>query len=174
MRFTILLITGFLALFFATSSFGIDKKILDSAGVQELKQIAPDLVLSDLDGRKVELKEYRGKVVFLHFWATWCKPCEGEMPTIEMMYREFKNTGLAILAVSIDRGGIDKVRTHVKGFTFPVLVAFNSKENDSYLTWGIPVSYIVDRNGRLIGRTLGPRNWNSDTMNNLIKEILRD
>lgn len=174
MRFIILLLTGFFVIFFTTSSFGIDKKILDSAGVHELKQIAPDFSLYSLNGEKVSLKDYRGKVVILHFWATWCDPCKEEMPTIEKMHREFKNSDLVILTVSIDKRGIDTVRSYVKEFTFPVLVSLNGKLNDAYLTWGIPVSYIVDRNGRLIGRTIGPRNWNSDDMKNLIKEILRD
>lgn len=174
MKYITLIIAGFLVLFSESPSYSIDKRLFDAIGIQELRQIAPSLVLSDLDGKRVELKDYLGKIVFLHFWATWCRPCEEEMPTIEKMYREFKATDLVILAVSIDRGGIDKVRTHVKGFTFSVLVAFNSKENNSYLTWGIPISYLIDRNGRIIGRAIGPKDWNSIDVRNLIKGILID
>ncbi len=170
----VLFITGFLLLFSATSSFGIDKKIFKSAGIQELKQIAPDFSLYGLNGEKVSLKDYRGKVVILHFWATWCKPCKEEMPTIEKMHREFKDKNLVILTVSIDKSGTDIVRSYVKEFTFSSLLASSGRIDDNYWNWGIPVSYIVDRNGWIIGRAMGPRNWDSDALKNMIKEILRD
>ncbi len=136
--------------------------------------MAPELVLSDLNGRKVSLKEYRGKVVFLHFWATWCKPCKEEMPTIEKMHKEFKNRDFVILAVSIDKVGTDMVWSYVKEFTFSTLLASSGRIDDSYWSWGIPVSYIIDRNGWIIGRAMGPKKWDSDALRNLIKEILKD
>ncbi|MEK6692755.1 MAG: TlpA disulfide reductase family protein [Nitrospirota bacterium] len=139
-----------------------------------MKQVAPDFNLYNLDGRKVSLKEYHGKVVFLHFWATWCKPCKEEMPTIEKMYREFNDKKLIVLSVSIDKGGVDMVRAYTLEFTFPVLLAYSGDINDSYWIWGIPVSYIIDRNGRIIGRAMGPKNWDGDALKTLIKEILRD
>ncbi len=97
-----------------------------------------------------------------------------EMPTLEKMHREFKNTDIVILAVSVDRSGIDTVRAYVKEFTFTVLVSFSGNVNNGYLTWGIPVSYIIDRNGGITGRAIGPRDWNSDNAKELIKKILSD
>lgn len=170
----------FLVIFFTSTTYpldpadGIDKRILNSAGVQEMKQAAPDFNLYTLDGRKVSLKEYRGMAVFLHFWATWCKPCKEEMPTIEKMYREFNDKKLIVLIVSIDKGGEDMVRAYTLEFTFPVLLAKSGDINDNYWSWGIPVSYIIDRNGWIIGRAMGPKNWDDDALKTLIKEILRD
>ncbi|MEK6689748.1 MAG: TlpA disulfide reductase family protein [Nitrospirota bacterium] len=174
MKHTTLIIAGFLVLFTESPSYSIDKRLFDAIGIQELRQMAPELVLSDLNGRKVSLKEYRGKVVFLHFWATWCKPCKEEMPTIEKMHKEFKNRDFVILAVSIDKVGTDMVWSYVKEFTFSTLLASSGRIDDSYWSWGIPVSYIIDRNGWIIGRAMGPKKWDSDALRNLIKEILKD
>src|SRR3970040_1484156 len=78
-----------------------------------------------LDGRKVIIQDYRGKVVFLHFWATWCKPCIEEFPTIERIHKEYKDKGLVILAISIDKGGREPVKSFVDkiGVSFPILLA---------------------------------------------------
>jgi thiol-disulfide isomerase/thioredoxin len=84
---------------------------------------APDFQLPDLNDKQLRLSDYRGKVVFLNFWATWCKPCREEMPSMEVLYKNFEKDGLVILAVSIDRVTTKKeIPPFVKGLnlTFPV------------------------------------------------------
>ena len=95
----------------------------------------PDFSLPNLDETTVRLSDYRGKVVFLNFWATWCKPCREEMPSMEVLYRNFERDGLVVLAISIDRVTTKKdIPPFIKSLnlTFPVLV-------DS---WGRPINAI--------------------------------
>ena len=88
-------------------------------------KVAPDFLLPDLNDKQLRLSDYRGKVVFLNFWATWCKPCREEMPSMEVLFKNFEKDGLVILAVSIDRVTTKKeIPPFVKGLnlTFPVLI----------------------------------------------------
>src|SRR3972149_9141638 len=108
------------------SAYGLDKGPLSALGFQELNgnKQAPDFTVLSLDGRKVSLQDYRGKIVFLHFWATWCKPCIEEFPTIDRMYKEYKDKGLVVLAISIDKGDKGVVKSFVDkmGVRFPILL----------------------------------------------------
>jgi len=159
-------------------SYGLDKGPLSALGFQELsgKKEAPDFTLLSLDGRKVSLQDYRGKVVFLHFWATWCKPCIEEFPTIERIHKEYKDKGLAILAVSIDKGDKDVVKSFVDktGVSFPILLATDGNIKGAYWTWGTPTSFLIDRNGKILGRALGPRKWDSIEARALFEAALKD
>ena len=85
---------------------------------------APDFALPTLDGGTVRLSDLRGKIVFVNFWATWCAPCKDEMPSMEKLYRRFQGREFAMLAVSIDEGGEDRVRQFVAEIphTYPVLL----------------------------------------------------
>src|SRR3990172_2077633 len=124
-RFRIWIVLFLWIAFTVPSVYGLDKGPLSALGFQELsgKKEAPDFTLLNLDGRKISLQDYRGKVIFLHFWATWCKPCIEEFPTIERIHKEYKNKGLAILAISIDKGGREPVKSFVDkiGVSFPIL-----------------------------------------------------
>src|SRR5437773_12576066 len=84
--------------------------------------LAPDFVLQTLDGREIRLSDYRGHVVFLNFWATWCGPCKIEMPAMERLYREYRRQGLTILAVSTDLEGPAVTRPYrdALGLTFTI------------------------------------------------------
>ena len=159
-------------------AYGLDKGLLSTLGFQELsgKKEAPDFTLLGLDGRKVSLQDYRGKVVFLHFWATWCKPCIEEFPTIERIHKEYKDKGLVILAISIDKGGREPVKSFVDktGVSFPILLATDGNIKGAYWTWGTPTSFLIDRNGKIIGRALGPRKWDSVEARALFEAALKD
>jgi len=118
-------------------------------------KIAPDFTLKTLDGRKVTLSELRGKVVLLNFWASWCPPCRGEMPLFEKIYERYKNRGFEILAVSTDSSA-DPVKKFVKefGITFPVLLD-DGKVSGLYSIQGLPTSFLIDREGRIVKVRLG-------------------
>jgi len=125
-------------------------------------KVAPDFELPGLDEKMVRLSDYRGKVVFLNFWATWCKPCREEMPSMEVLYKNFEKDGLVILAVSIDRVTTKKdIPPFVKGMnlTFSVLVDSWGQTDKRYKLMGVPETYIIDQQGVLREKVIGPRDW---------------
>jgi peroxiredoxin len=152
------------AFFSAISAQAIDSTTLSRLGLQEIsgKDPAPDFTLMNLEGKQVNLKDYRGKVVFLNFWATWCEPCKKEFPAMEKVYEDYKDKGLTILAVSIDVGGEHDVKAFAEkmGATFPILLSTKGTITSAYWTWGTPTSYLIDRDGHILGRAIGPRDWN--------------
>lgn len=163
------------AVLIASVSYGIDSKKLDAAGVQELRQEAPDFMLVTHEGRKINLKDFKGKVVILHIWATWCKPCRSEFPLFEKMYEGFKGRDVVFLPVSIDpKADRKEINSVSRGFgaTFDVYLAREGNITDRYWTWGIPVTYFIDKRGWIAGRAIGPRDWGSDRIRELITALL--
>ncbi len=125
-------------------------------------KVAPDFYLPDLEENDVRLSDFRGKVVFLNFWATWCKPCREEMPSMEVLYRNFKQDGLVVLAVSIDRVTTkQEIPPFVKSLnlTFPVLIDSWGQTDKRYKLMGVPETYIIDQQGILREKVIGPRDW---------------
>jgi peroxiredoxin len=125
-------------------------------------KVAPDFDLPDLDGRTMRLSDFRGKVVFLNFWATWCKPCREEMPSMEILYKNFEGRDFVILAVSIDRVTTKKdIPPFVKGLnlTFPILIDSWGQTDKRYKLMGVPETYIIDQQGILREKVIGPRDW---------------
>ncbi len=126
-------------------------------------KVAPDFSLPSLDGEKaVRLSDFRGKVVFLNFWATWCKPCKEEMPSMEVLYKNFEKDGFVVLAVSIDRVTTKKdIPPFVKslGLSFPILVDSWGQTDKRYKLMGVPETYIIDQQGILREKAIGPRDW---------------
>lgn len=123
---------------------------------------APDFALSDLTDKPYRLSDFRGKVVFLNFWATWCKPCREEMPSMEVLYKNFEKDGLVILAVSIDRVTTTKdIPPFVKGMnlTFPVLIDSWGQTDKPYKRMGVPETFIIDQQGVIQEIVIGPRDW---------------
>ena len=137
---------------------------------------APDFVLPNLNEKSVRLSDYRGKVVFLNFWATWCKPCREEMPSMEVLYKNFDRDGLVVLAVSNDRVTTKKdIPPFVSSMnlTFPVLVDSWGQTDKRYKLMGVPETYIIDQQGILREKIIGPRDWtvldNLRTITRLLK-----
>jgi cytochrome c-type biogenesis protein len=118
-----------------------------------------DFEAIDLDGNKVKLSDYKGKIIFLNFWATWCPPCREEMPFMQEIYDEYKGQDVVVLAVnstSVElRGGTDSDKAESqtrefikdKGYTFPVLLDKDDKAWSIYMQRGIPTNYIIDKQG---------------------------
>jgi len=116
-----------------------------------------DFTLADLQGMKWSLRELRGRVVLVNFWATWCPPCRKEMPDLETLYKRFKDQGLVILAISDEEDG--KVRPFVAEHhaTYPVLLDPGRKVNDLFQIEGIPKSFVYDRSGKLVTQAIDMR-----------------
>lgn len=125
-------------------------------------KVAPDFNLPDLNEKDIRLSDFRGKVVFLNFWATWCKPCREEMPSMEVLYKNFEKDGLVILAISIDRVTTKKdIPPFVKALnlTFPILIDSWGQTDKRYKLMGVPETYIIDQQGILREKVIGPRDW---------------
>ena len=111
---------------------------------------AEDFQLADLDGKIQSLSQYRGKIVLVNFWATWCKPCTTEMPAMQTMYDKLRDKGFVVLAVN-ELEDDAKVREHIKqyGHTFPVLMDHDNKVANQFGVFGLPVSVFIDQEGRV-------------------------
>ena len=122
---------------------------------------APDFALPDLDGKTVNLADYKGKVVLLNIWATWCPPCVEEMPSMEKLHQELKDEDFEILAVSIDVSGAKAVNPFMKKhkLSFSVLTDTEGAMKSLYQTTGVPESFIIDKQGRILEEIIGPRDW---------------
>jgi peroxiredoxin len=125
--------------------------------------VAPDFAVPDLAGQAVRLSAYRGQVVLVNIWATWCPPCREEMPSMERLHERLKDRGFVLLAVSQDEGPVAGVKAFVEQMklTFPVLVDPDGEVGRKYGIWGFPESFLVDRDGRIVERVIGPRDWSA-------------
>jgi thiol-disulfide isomerase/thioredoxin len=108
------------------------------------------------------LEDYRGKVLLLNLWATWCGPCRSEMPSMEKLYQRFKDKGLEILALNIQEKKADvEAFMRRNNLTFPAALDQDGRIANQYAVRGIPTSYILDRQGRVILRLVGKIDWDS-------------
>jgi peroxiredoxin len=111
---------------------------------------ADEFHLTDLDGKAHSLSQYRGKVVLVNFWATWCKPCTTEMPAMQTSFDKLRDKGFVVLAIN-ELEDDAKVRDHIKqyGHTFPVLMDRDNKVANQFGVFGLPVSVFIDQQGRV-------------------------
>jgi thiol-disulfide isomerase/thioredoxin len=135
---------------------------------------ASDFTLLDTDGQQVSLQQYRGKVVFLNFWATWCIPCREEMPALERLHQTYQAQDLAIVSIDLKEGA-DQVKAFFQkhGLSFPSLLDPNGTVFRDYLVAGMPTTYLIDRNGTLLARGVGGRDWTRAEAQQLIQELLK-
>lgn len=122
---------------------------------------APAFSLPRLDGDgAMSLADLRGQVVLVNFWATWCKPCEDEMPAMERLYGQLHGRGFELVAISVDEIPAD-VEPFVArmGLSFPVLLDSDQATSRSYQTMGYPESLLLDREGTIVERYVGPKPW---------------
>lgn len=125
------------------------------------KPAAPDFTLTDKNGKKVTLSSFRGKVVLLNFWATWCPPCRQEMPSMEKLFQSFHDrTDFVMLAVD-SQEPLTTVEPFLKkyGYTFPILLDTTGEVGSMYSVTGIPTTYLIDAQGRVIAGKVGAHDW---------------
>jgi peroxiredoxin len=138
---------------------------------------APDFRAATLDPvpRVRTLADYRGQLVLLNLWATWCGPCEWEMPGIEALHRTFAPAGLKVVAVAVDDPGFeDRVRAFVArhGLTFEILSEGSGRIEEIFQTRGLPATYLIGRDGIIRKRIAGASDWNSGANRALIAQLL--
>jgi len=129
-----------------------------------------DWAVQALDGRTVPLSTFRGKVVFLNFWATYCAPCLEEMPGIDRLHNSLRNDQVAFLAVSREEGSTVKAFLLTKRLAIPVYVLRQELPPQIPVS-GIPVTYILDRSGRARYRWQGPVNWDDDDVRSFLRKL---
>lgn len=150
--------------------------LLQGIGMQVPKDalMATDFTLDSLDGKTSSLSAYKGRFVFLNFWATWCPPCRSEMPAMQALYRRLEARGFVILAVDLAEKA-DTVRAYVKknAFTFPVLLDKTGEVGGTYGAQSIPTTYLIDREGKVLARGIGAQwKWDSPEMIALFEKLL--
>ena len=137
---------------------------------------APDFSLPDLQGKNQRLTGYRGKVIFLNFWATWCKPCKEEMPSMQVLWDNLQKEDFIMLAVSMDRVTTTKeISPFVENLklTFPILTDSWGQTDKRYKLMGVPETYIIDQNGVLREKVIGPRDWTRTESIETIVQLLQ-
>ena len=161
---------------FSFTAAGGEDDLFLKIGINPIKgdKKAPDFSLKDLNGKKVEIKQFKGKIIFLNFWATWCAPCKEEMSSLEVLHQKFKEKNFVLLTISVDYGGLKSVREFMDKhrYTFPVLLDPKSEVLDLFNVKGIPTTFIIDKKGRMIGRAIGPRDWKSPEVISLINLLI--
>jgi peroxiredoxin len=149
----------------------------EKAGVTEFNegQRAPALALRTLPGSRAALHDFRERLVVLNFWATWCQPCTLEMPTLEALAQEYRDRGLVVLGVSVDRGApLAVISPYVKNMrlTFPILLDPDMAAATAWRVTALPATFLVRPGGEVAGVAVGAREWNSDEMKALIERLL--
>ena len=136
---------------------------------------AADFVLKDLSGKPERFRKFKGKVVLLNFWATWCPPCRVEMPSMERLYQTYRADGFVVVAISIDRAPAAKVKAFVKelGLSFPVLHDRDSSIARLYSVPGVPTSYLIGARGRIAYRAVGGYDWFGPAARSAVEGLLR-
>lgn len=137
---------------------------------------APEYAAKTLEGKTIRLSDFEGeKAVMVNIWATWCAPCREEMPKLQKLYEKYKDDGLVILGVNVDRSGLKKrVRQFVEnmGVTFPILYDPESRVVRTFQTTGIPQTFLISKNGILVHHWRGQFNPLSDKSQTIVTNTL--
>jgi len=177
----ILLCSVLLALYFfktdllaKTDSRGMDK-LFSIMGVVRVPPAKDPVAinLKDINGKTISISDFKGKIVFLNFWTTWCPTCRIEMPSMEKMHQKLKNMDFAMVTVNLQESA-SQVKAFFKEFklTFTALLDSNGEVGASFAIRAIPTTYILDKTGRIIGRISGPREWDSKAAIALFENLM--
>jgi peroxiredoxin len=136
--------------------------------------VAPDFVLQDLGGTAVRLSNFRGRIVFLNVWTTWCEPCRVEMPAMEQLYQRLAGDDFVMLAVSADADGHSVVAPFVAQLhlSFPILLDPDGQVVSRYRVTGYPESFVIDRDGRVLAHVIGPRHWSDPRHEAALRQLI--
>jgi peroxiredoxin len=151
--------------------------LFERAGVSELTtgQRAPEFDLERFSGGRASLADWKGALVVLNFWATWCTPCTLEMPTLESLWRQYRARRLVVIGISVDVGGprnlIGPYLSNL-GLTFPVLLDPDMRTAQAWRVIALPATFIIGPGGDVVGMAIGPREWDGAEMRTLVESLL--
>ena len=131
----------------------------------EDRPLAPDFELKDLDGNSHQLSDYRGKVLIINFWATWCPPCREEMPSMQRAWQKLEPEGIRLLAINVGEDE-DTIFQFTANYPveFPLLMDLDSTVIGEWPVRGLPTTFVVDPQGRLAYRAVGGREWDDEEL----------
>jgi peroxiredoxin len=160
-----------------TAVFGVALaiKLRPQLSLIEVGSTAPEFDAVQLpSGRPANIEDYRGKVVLLNIWATWCPPCVVEMPSMERLHRKLSGTDFQLIAVSVDEADSATVNTFVRnlGLTFEILHNRDGSIRRIYQTTGVPESFVIDRDGVIVKKVIGAADWDAPVNEALIRSLL--
>lgn len=124
------------------------------------KPLASDFTLQDMDGNQHHLAKYRGKIIIVNFWATWCPPCRFELPSMEKAYQILRDKDIVMLAINVGEDS-DTIFSFTADYpvTFPLLLDKAGEVIDKYPVVGLPTSFIINPQGQIVYRVIGTREW---------------
>ncbi|MGG1675093.1 thiol-disulfide oxidoreductase ResA [Neobacillus sp. NRS-1170] len=156
-RTVILLVLGAAVIYTLYANFTKDNKLKVAVG-----ETAPDFVLTDMQGNKHRLSDYRGQGVFLNFWGTWCPPCKKEMPYINNQYQQFKDKGVQVLSVDIQESelAVNQFAEHYK-LDFPIMIDTDKEVMTAYGIDPLPATFLIDKNGKVVKYNTGEMSENT-------------
>jgi peroxiredoxin len=136
---------------------------------------APEFRLKDVNGKSFSLGDYRGKVVLLNFWATWCPSCKFEMPSMETLHKALGNKGLVVLTVNV-RENADEVKAFSQEhrLRFPALLDEDGDVFERFNVWSLPTTFIIGKKGEILGKVIGYRDWGSDQTIGVLQQLSED
>jgi peroxiredoxin len=151
----------------------INYKVIPNLEAMADNALVPDFTLSTPEGEKISLRDFRGKIVFLNFWASWCAPCREEMPSMEKLYQEFKDKNFVVLAVNVKDRKYDAVNfVKEMKITYPIAIDPDGQVGLLYGAWGLPTTYLIGPKGEGLARAWGPANWYGSAARKLIKALV--
>lgn len=154
------------ALFAASSNTSLSKL--------KTKILAPNFHLVDMDGKKIQLKDYKGKPLIINFWATWCPPCREELPSMNKGWKKVKDLGIEMLAINVGEDE-DTIFNFTADYPidFTVLLDLSGNIISEWPVNGLPTTFVIDKEGYIVYRAIGGRDWSSDIMLNKVKALLK-
>ena len=147
----------------------------ESVNAVGLQESAPDFTLKSLEGSNLRLEEYRGQVVLINFWASWCGPCRQEMPLLDRLHHRYEDTGFAVLGVNVE-GEIEPAQDIVNktNVTFPILIDDGQKVSEMYDLQAMPSTVVVDRDGLVRYIHLGYKPGDEAKYVEVVKQLIRE
>jgi len=158
---------------FSVSAANLNAESAGIGGTND-RTAAPDFTLTCTDGKAIRLSDYRGKVVVLDFWATWCPPCKAEIPDFIKLYSSYKSDGFQMLGISLDEGGLNDVVPFMKdhGMNYPVALGTEEVVSAYGGIRGIPTTFVIDKKGYVRAAFEGYRD--ASVFENMVKQLISE
>jgi peroxiredoxin len=156
---------------------GTIDRFFKTMGIVKLAGIAPpvEIALGDLTGKTIRVSDFKGKIVLLNFWTTWCPDCRYEMPSMEKLYRHFKDREFVMLAINLQEPA-ERVKSFYEKYklSFTTLLDTNGQIGYRFGIRSIPTTFILNQKGGLIGKALGPREWDSEPALAMFEHLIQN
>lgn len=174
--FKVVLLSLLLLSIILISIYNLNAQVFSPWEIEKLVgKKAPEFTVKNLSGKSVPLSAFKGKPILLNFWATWCPYCREERPSLNSLYREYKDRGLVIISVSTDRSP-QKVRAYLERIpmNFIILMDNDSKAARLYGVYSLPTNFLIDREGIIKHKFMGLRNWMDSGSKKFIDGLLKE